>query len=204
MRTISGVAALALFGGLAACSGAGEDAPAPEQLDEAAEALAEDGEEAVSILRPDIEQPEAAEPELEPLNVVIGFPEGGSELSDEAVDALEGVVASPQIKLDQPIIVGGHSDAGGSGAVNERASLARAEAVRDWLIENRVAESRIRVIAFGEQNPVEPNALPNGEPNEEGRAANRRVEVRVQVPGGGEADTSAPHEGSGSEISDAG
>jgi OOP family OmpA-OmpF porin len=59
------------------------------------------------------------------------------------------------------------------------ASLARAEAVRDWLVENGVAEDRIRTIAFGEQNPIAPNARPDGTPDEDGRAANRRVEIEV-------------------------
>ena len=54
-----------------------------------------------------------------------------------------------------------------------------AEAVRDWLVENGVEASRISVIAFGEQNPAAPNALPDGSPNEEGRLANRRVEIEV-------------------------
>ena len=35
----------------------------------------------------------------------------------------------------------------------------------------------VEVIAFGAQNPNEPNALPDGSPNALGRAANRRVEV---------------------------
>ena len=45
----------------------------------------------------------------------------------------------------------------------------------------RVEEERIEIVAFGEQNPVEPNALPDGSPNEEGRAANRRVEVTIET-----------------------
>ena len=60
-----------------------------------------------------------------------------------------------------------------------RASQERAEAVRDWMIENGIADERITIIAFGEQNPAAPNALPDGSPNEEGRAANRRVEIEV-------------------------
>jgi OOP family OmpA-OmpF porin len=63
-----------------------------------------------------------------------------------------------------------------------RAGLERAEAVRDWLIEMGVAEDRSEVLTFGEQNPIEPNALPDGTPNEEGRAANRRVEILITAP----------------------
>ena len=79
--------------------------------------------------------------------------------------------------------MGGHSDSGGSDEVNIRASLERAEAVRDWMVANGVAEERITLVAFGEQNPAAPNALPDGSPNEEGRAANRRVEIVVASDG---------------------
>ena len=61
-----------------------------------------------------------------------------------------------------------------------RASRARAEAVRDWLVDSGVDEARISLIAFGEQNPVAPNARPDGSPDPVGRAANRRVEIEVR------------------------
>ncbi|MHA6332505.1 OmpA family protein [Qipengyuania sp. CAU 1752] len=135
--------------------------------------------EPVSIIRPEIE--EAAEIPLESLNVTIGFPDGGAELDDKAVAALEKLIQSRQQREGVPIILGGHSDAGGRDEINLRVSRQRAEAVAEWLVENGVAEGRITVIAFGEQNPIKPNALPDGSPNEVGRAANRRVVVRLQV-----------------------
>ena len=103
----------------------------------------------------------------------------GAELSQEARAELATVLASPQVTGGGAIVLRGHSDSGGSDDANMRASRARAEAVRDWLVENGVEASRISVIAFGEQNPAAPNALPDGSPNEEGRLANRRVEIEV-------------------------
>ena len=76
-------------------------------------------------------------------------------------------------------------DAGGSDEINARASEARGLAVAEWMIERGVDPNRIDVIVFGEQNPIEPNALPDGSPNEEGRALNRRVEVLIVPPGQG-------------------
>ena len=136
----------------------------------------------VSILRPDVEVPEAEVSEASattPLDVVIGFPAGGDVLDAKAIAALKTLLETPQLASGGPITLRGHSDAGGSDAINQRVSLARAEAVRDWLIEQDVMPERIAVIAFGEQNPIEPNALPDGMPNEAGRAANRRVEVQI-------------------------
>ena len=135
----------------------------------------------VSILRPDVEQP-PAEVTLNPLETVIPFTDGGSELSEAALADLATVRESPQVAAGGPIILRGHSDAGGNDAVNMRVSVERAEAVRDWLVEMGVAEDRIEVIGFGEQNPIAPNALPDGSPNEEGRALNRRVDVSVLLP----------------------
>ena len=59
------------------------------------------------------------------------------------------------------------------------------------------------MIAVGEQNPIAPNALPDGEPNEPGRARNRRVELEIAPLAGppapvdaGAGDDAQPPEGS--------
>ncbi|RDC61060.1 Peptidoglycan-binding protein ArfA [Alteripontixanthobacter maritimus] len=137
-------------------------------------------EEQVSIIREDIEQPIEA-PALEPLQTSISFAGGGIEMTEEAAAEIATIVNAPQTEENGQIILRGHSDAGGSDAVNMRISLERAELVRDALIQRGIAEDRITVIAFGEQNPIQPNALPDGEPNEPGREANRRVDVSVNL-----------------------
>lgn len=135
----------------------------------------------VSIIRSDVEQPDLPATPLEPLTVTIGFPAGGTELDAAATAALELALASRQVSEGGAITLRAHSDAGGTEAANLRASNARGEQVKDWLVNKGIEESRITVIAFGEQNPVEPNALPDGTPNEAGRAANRRVEITVSA-----------------------
>ncbi|WP_330662099.1 OmpA family protein [Erythrobacter sp.] len=151
--------------------------------EEAAGALGEEPSaeqgETVSILRPDIEQPELPEEPLSPLEVTIGFPDGGDDLDDTARAALDNVIASEQVASGGPIRLGAHSDTGGSDAVNMGVSEDRGLAVAGYLIERGVEEDRIDIVVFGEQNPAEPNALPDGSPNEEGRRANRRVEITV-------------------------
>lgn len=139
--------------------------------------------EPISIVRADADidlvEPE---PALEPLELTVPFSDGGNDLSAAALDVLDDILASKQIAAGGVITLGGHTDATGNDTANLRSSKARAQAVADWLIGHGVSESRIRTIAFGEQNPVKPNALPNGEPNEAARAANRRVEVVVAIP----------------------
>lgn len=194
MKPQSIIAACAALGLLAACDSrpandvtATEDTTAPPSPDEP-----------VSILRPDVEQPDLPPPPLEPLNAVIGFPDGGTELDADAVAALETVLASEQLGTGAPIVLRAHSDAGGSDQANADASEERGLAVAGWLIDKGVAEERIDVIVFGEQNPIEPNALPDGSPNEAGRAANRRVEILIvppvainEEPAASEAETEA-------------
>lgn len=138
-------------------------------------------------MRPDAEIDRAADT-LAPLELRVGFDDGGAELGEAAQEALSAILAAPQMQTEGPIILRGHSDSEGSDAANLRASRARAETVRDWLVEKGIAPARIRIIAMGEQNPAKPNALPDGSPNEAGRAFNRRVDVTVGKTKGEQAD----------------
>lgn len=140
--------------------------------------------EPVSIIRDEIESAREAPPPLAPLAARVGFPSGGAELAKKAQAELATVLESPQVAAGGAITLRGHSDAAGSDTANLAVSRARAEAVRDWLVEHGVDQERISVIAFGEQNPIQPNALADGSPNEPGRAANRRVDLSVAVPAG--------------------
>lgn len=75
----------------------------------------------------------------------------------------------------------GHTDAIGSNEYNQRLSEQRARAVADYLISRGVQPARIATRGYGETMPIADNAT------EAGRAANRRVEIKVvplQQPGG--------------------
>jgi OOP family OmpA-OmpF porin len=72
------------------------------------------------------------------------------------------------------VIVEGHTDSIGSDAYNMKLSMRRADAVKRYLIEHGIAASRITAEGFGKRQPVASNATA------EGRAQNRRVELRVQ------------------------
>jgi outer membrane protein OmpA-like peptidoglycan-associated protein len=72
--------------------------------------------------------------------------------------------------------VWGHTDDVGSDAENRRLSTQRARAVAAAVRAAR-PDLRLDVRGFGESRPVEPNRT-GGKDNPEGRAANRRVELR--------------------------
>ncbi|NIK74497.1 outer membrane protein OmpA-like peptidoglycan-associated protein [Thermonema lapsum] len=71
------------------------------------------------------------------------------------------------------ILISGHTDNVGRSDYNQRLSLARAEAVRSYLLSKGIAPRRIEVKGWGMERPIAPNDT------EEGRALNRRVEFTI-------------------------
>ena len=67
----------------------------------------------------------------------------------------------------------GHTDSVGTDEYNMKLSLRRAGAVRDYLVSQGVDPGLIDVVGMGKRQPIASNA------SAEGRALNRRVEVRV-------------------------
>jgi OmpA-OmpF porin, OOP family len=67
----------------------------------------------------------------------------------------------------------GHTEPRGSSTLNLRLSQKRVEAVRDYLVDNGVKKSRIRLKAFGGSMPL------TNENTEDAIKKNRRVEVRI-------------------------
>ena len=86
---------------------------------------------------------------------------------DEAISVLkrEGGIA---------VIAEGHTDSKGTPAYNQKLSVRRAHAVRDYLVAGGIAPSRVQAEGFGETHPVASNDTSDG------RAQNRRVELRIR------------------------
>jgi len=102
----------------------------------------------------------------------VNFELGKAVLLAISRDILEEVarslVANPQVRVE----VAGHTDSTGSRALNERLSLARAESVKAFLVENGVTAERAEVQGYASTQPVATNKTASG------RAENRRVELR--------------------------
>jgi outer membrane protein OmpA-like peptidoglycan-associated protein len=72
------------------------------------------------------------------------------------------------------VSVEGHTDSTGADAYNQSLSERRASSVRDYLVSKGVEGGRLSTAGYGESQPVADNATA------EGRALNRRVELKVQ------------------------
>ena len=107
----------------------------------------------------------------------ITFAGGKAVIDPSSLPALDAAVEALKELPELSLIVEGHTDSVGSDARNMALSQARANAVRAYFVEHGVAKERLFAIGYGETQPVADNAT------KEGRAENRRIELRV-VPSG--------------------
>jgi len=112
------------------------------------------------------DRPKSGEHAIEP---TLQVPTADSvAILDQAVDALNRY---PSIKVE----LDGHTDSVGADAYNQKLSERRAQIVSDYLTAHGVGADRIVAVkGFGETAPIDTNAT------KEGRARNRRTEVKVQ------------------------
>ncbi len=102
------------------------------------------------------------------------FDSGRARLKDGStrvmVNALEMIKAHP----DKRILVAGYTDNVGDPDSNLKLSTARAEAVREWLIEaSGIPATQFAIQGYGDTRPIVKND------SESGRAKNRRVEITL-------------------------
>lgn len=105
--------------------------------------------------------------------IIIRFELSNSNLSaksqEELLNLFNKMSENPNIKVE----VGGHTDNIGDPIKNLTLSVERAKTIKDYLVKLGVAEDRIVVKGYGHTIPLVDNS------SEEGRAQNRRVEVKV-------------------------
>lgn len=112
----------------------------------------------------------------EPQGIVItlpatSFPSGETGLSSDVAGDLRPLINYLKEHPQRTVVVKGYTDDTGESSYNIRVSNQRAESVKDRLVENGIDETRILTIGYGENQPIANNNT------EEGRRANRRVEI---------------------------
>jgi OOP family OmpA-OmpF porin len=107
----------------------------------------------------------------------IGFDGTGATIAGDAETkrALEGaltfLVKHPEVKH---VRVEGHTDNQGNANANRALAAQRAGSVISWLTAHGIAPSRVTSMGVGGDSPIQDNTT------EEGRRANRRIELHVE------------------------
>lgn len=114
------------------------------------------------------DRPKKGESNIEP---TLAVPTADSiAILDQAIDALNRY---PQIKVE----LDGYTDSIGTEEYNQGLSERRAQIVSEYLTSHGIGADRITAVkGFGESNPIDTNST------KEGRARNRRTELKVENP----------------------
>jgi outer membrane protein OmpA-like peptidoglycan-associated protein len=105
------------------------------------------------------------------------FDASGARIQARSFELLDWVARVINEHPEMPlVVVGGHTDDRGFPDANRRLSQSRAEAVRQYLIQKKVAPERMQSQGYGQDRPVDSNATSIGREN------NRRVEFVIVDP----------------------
>lgn len=103
----------------------------------------------------------------------VTFAVGSATIEPDFRDTLNSVADTLARYERSYIDIYGHTDSTGSDEFNQTLSERRARSVADYLSTRGVQYARMETRGFGESQPIASNTT------EEGRAANRRVEIRI-------------------------
>lgn len=106
------------------------------------------------------------------------FASGASSIDQEYYDLLSHLKVALEIYSDRNVQIEGHTDNKGDARLNQKLSLKRAEAVRDFLVAAGMPAGRLKALGYGEVKPIASNDY------DKGRAMNRRIDVVIQAPHG--------------------
>jgi outer membrane protein OmpA-like peptidoglycan-associated protein len=112
-------------------------------------------------------------------NLILNMPSNvtfavDSSAIDPEFQSTLGTVADTLSQYEKSYVdVLGHTDSTGSDSYNQSLSERRAASVANFLTNSGVQRERLATRGFGESQPVASNST------EEGRAANRRVEIKI-------------------------
>jgi outer membrane protein OmpA-like peptidoglycan-associated protein len=127
-------------------------------------------------------------------NVKVYFDFDKADLRDDAVGVLEQAVEILKKNPDADILITGNCDIRGSEKYNEKLGLRRGEAVKKFMTERSIPESRIRIVSRGKLDAVAPVADLMGMAKDRNAQFMIAQVEEVQIPyaGSGEAPEAAP------------
>jgi outer membrane protein OmpA-like peptidoglycan-associated protein len=120
---------------------------------------------------PQIKQEVKTKVALAAKNIFFGF--ASADIVEKSLSSLDEVITVMQQSPGMKLKIEAHADNKGSFSRNIYWSEQRAKAVADYMISKGIAAERILYKGYGDSQPIADNAT------EEGRAKNRRVELKV-------------------------
>ncbi|WP_299883377.1 OmpA family protein [uncultured Lacinutrix sp.] len=102
------------------------------------------------------------------------FDSGKSSFKQQTYEVLKNITAILKEYPESNFTIEGHTDSQGSKSSNQSLSERRANAVKDYLVENGINTARLTAYGFGEDYPIDSNATSAGRKN------NRRTEVKLR------------------------
>ncbi|MGS4945295.1 OmpA family protein [Meridianimarinicoccus sp. RP-17] len=106
----------------------------------------------------------------------ITFGPGSTELDGAALGIVRRIAAALRDCEGVAMEIGGHTDSQGRAEMNAELSQARADAVLNALMAERVLVGSLTAVGYGEERPVADNDT------EDGREANRRIDFSLRYP----------------------
>ncbi|WP_378188275.1 DUF5723 family protein [Aquimarina sp. W85] len=101
------------------------------------------------------------------------FDSGKSSIKEASNEVLNDIIGILKEYATAKFTVEGHTDSAGSAKLNQRLSDARANAVKNYLVENGIDQFRLSAVGYGEDRPIATNKT------RAGRTQNRRVEINL-------------------------
>lgn len=109
-----------------------------------------------------------------PLRYVLFFDTGGTRLAAQSQRDLDALLGDALARPGADLVITGYTDTRGAAAANDALSLARAQSVRQMLIQRGFAQERLEAAGRGERELAVPTADEVDEPR------NRRVVVDLR------------------------
>lgn len=132
-------------------------------------------EEKKADLAPQKESEKPAQAEVPKFNLDnIQFEFNSFVLKTSSFSILDKAVSEMKQAPDTKFILNGHSSAEGTPEHNMSLSVDRANAVKSYFVNAGISADKFTIVGHGEKEPISTNNT------EEGRALNRRTEVKVQ------------------------
>ena len=106
-------------------------------------------------------------------NVLFGFDQ--SVLTAQGKAEIDKLIAEMKKYPKDTVIIEGHTCSIGEADYNMGLGQRRANAVKAYMVQNGIEESRIQTVSYGEERPAVPNDTPAN------RALNRRAEFKITL-----------------------